>query len=135
MTTYESTKRYLNEQWLPKDREPSLFQQLPVFIAAGTAAERAFTFPEPLLRPFSTLTSSLRPTDPSVASGVGWTASDVLKSRLQSGKEGTRAIPLIRKIIREEGWLGLQRGYLISTLIFIPNVSFSSSLLSNEALY
>ncbi|BGP15411.1 hypothetical protein JCM10213_005089 [Rhodosporidiobolus nylandii] len=97
LTTYEASKRYFGEQWLPKDREATVWEQLPVFVAAGTASE--------------------------LASGAIWTPLDVLKSRLQKGNEGTSAIALTRKIVREEGWVGLQRGYWMGTLIFIPNVS------------
>ncbi|GAA5859702.1 hypothetical protein JCM8547_006991 [Rhodosporidiobolus lusitaniae] len=97
LQTYEASKRYFSDLWLPQDREAGILRQLPVFLAAGTAAE--------------------------LASGAIWTPLDVLKSRLQRGQEGTSAIALIRKIVREEGWLGLQRGYLVSTAIFIPNCS------------
>ncbi|GAA6035738.1 hypothetical protein JCM8097_005676 [Rhodosporidiobolus ruineniae] len=96
LTTYEASKRYFGEKWLPQDREASIWQQLPIFVAAGTAAE--------------------------LASGAIWTPLDVLKSRLQKGDEGTSALRLIRKIVREEGWVGLQRGYWISTAVFIPNI-------------
>ncbi|GAA5986042.1 hypothetical protein JCM11641_005536 [Rhodosporidiobolus odoratus] len=97
LTTYEASKRYFNERWLPRRREPTLWERLPVFVAAGTAAE--------------------------LASGAIWTPLDVLKSRLQKGDEGTSAVQLVRKIVREEGWKGLQRGYWVGTAIFIPNVS------------
>ncbi|GAA5906557.1 hypothetical protein JCM6882_004469 [Rhodosporidiobolus microsporus] len=97
LQTYESSKRFLGEQWLPQDREPSIWQQLPIFVASGTAAE--------------------------LTSGSIWTLSDVLKSRLQTGREGNSAVALIRKIVKEEGWLGLQRGYWMGTLVFIPNIS------------
>ncbi|GAA6007416.1 hypothetical protein JCM10207_006334 [Rhodosporidiobolus poonsookiae] len=97
LTTYEASKRYFSEKWLPQDREASLWQQLPVFVAAGTASE--------------------------FASGCIWTPLDVLKSRLQKGREGTSAIALMRKIVREEGWMGFQRGYWMGTAIFVPNIS------------
>ncbi|GAA5829818.1 hypothetical protein JCM11251_007893 [Rhodosporidiobolus azoricus] len=97
LTTYEASKRYLSERWLPQDREPTIWQQLPVFVASGTAAE--------------------------LTSGTLWTLSDVLKSRLQTGREGNSAVKLVRKIVREEGWLGLQRGYWMGTLVFVPNIS------------
>lgn len=56
---------------------------------------------------------------PAVASGAIWTPLDVLKSRLQTGREGTSAVALTKKIIREEGWMGLMRGYWVGTAIFM----------------
>ncbi|GAA5952536.1 hypothetical protein JCM8115_003629 [Rhodotorula mucilaginosa] len=97
LATYEASKRYFSEHFLPKDREIGILQQLPIFVAAGTAAE--------------------------LASGAIWTPLDVLKSRLQTGREGTSAVALTKKIIREEGWMGLMRGYWVGTAIFIPNIS------------
>ncbi|POY73744.1 hypothetical protein BMF94_3282 [Rhodotorula taiwanensis] len=97
LATYEASKRYFSEHFLPRDREVGILQQLPVFVAAGTAAE--------------------------LASGAIWTPLDVLKSRLQTGREGTSAIALTKKIVREEGWMGLMRGYWVGTAIFIPNIS------------
>ncbi|GJN89540.1 hypothetical protein Rhopal_002527-T1 [Rhodotorula paludigena] len=94
---YSASKRYFSEQWLPRDAEPTMLQQLPVFIAAGTAAE--------------------------FASGAIWTPLDVLKSRLQTGREGTSGIALTRKILREEGVRGLMKGYWLGNLIFVPNIS------------
>jgi len=38
---HTASKRYFGETWLPQDRAPTLLQQLPVFVAAGTAAECA----------------------------------------------------------------------------------------------
>jgi hypothetical protein len=35
-----ASKRYFSEHFLPKDREIGILQQLPIFVAAGTAAER-----------------------------------------------------------------------------------------------
>lgn len=58
-----------------------------------------------------------------VASGAIWTPLDVLKSRLQTGREGTSAVALTRKIIKNEGWMGLMRGYWMGTAIFVPNIS------------
>ncbi|BGP31400.1 hypothetical protein JCM10296v2_003164 [Rhodotorula toruloides] len=97
LATYEASKRYFSERFLPHDREASLLQQIPVFVAAGTAAE--------------------------FASGAIWTPLDVLKSRLQTGREGTSAVALTRKIIKNEGWMGLMRGYWMGTAIFVPNIS------------
>ncbi|GAA5994500.1 uncharacterized protein JCM10292_002100 [Rhodotorula paludigena] len=97
LATYEASKRYFSEQWLPRDAEPTMLQQLPVFIAAGTAAE--------------------------FASGAIWTPLDVLKSRLQTGREGTSGVALTRKILREEGVRGLMKGYWLGNLIFVPNIS------------
>ncbi|BGP54886.1 hypothetical protein JCM8202v2_002473 [Rhodotorula sphaerocarpa] len=97
LATYEASKRYFSEQFLPRDREIGILHQLPVFVAAGTAAE--------------------------LASGAIWTPLDVLKSRLQTGREGTSAIALTKRIIRDEGWMGLMRGYWVGTAIFIPNIS------------
>ncbi|BGO98744.1 SNc domain-containing protein [Rhodotorula toruloides] len=97
LATYEASKRYFSQKFLPQDREASLLQQIPVFVAAGTAAE--------------------------FASGAIWTPLDVLKSRLQTGREGTSAIALTRKIIKNEGWMGLMRGYWMGTAIFVPNIS------------
>lgn len=54
-----------------------------------------------------------------VASGAIWTPLDVLKSRLQTGREGTSAIALTKRIIRDEGWMGLMRGYWVGTAIFM----------------
>ncbi|GAA5986863.1 hypothetical protein JCM10908_000929 [Rhodotorula pacifica] len=97
LATYEASKRYFSEHFLPKDRDIGILQQLPIFVAAGTAAE--------------------------LASGAIWTPLDVLKSRLQTGREGTSAVALTKKIIHEEGWMGLMRGYWVGTAIFIPNIS------------
>ncbi|GAA5864473.1 hypothetical protein JCM1840_000512 [Sporobolomyces johnsonii] len=97
MMTYESSKRYFAEQFVSKEEAPSLLQQLPIFVASGTAAE--------------------------LASGMIWTPLDVLKSRLQKGGEGTSAIALMRKIVREEGPKGLFRGYWLGNVLFIPNIS------------
>ncbi|KAJ8294702.1 putative mitochondrial carrier C4G8.08 [Rhodotorula toruloides] len=97
LATYEASKRYFSEKFLPQDREASLLQQIPVFVAAGTAAE--------------------------FASGAIWAPLDVLKSRLQTGREGTSAVALTRKIIKNEGWMGLMRGYWMGTAIFVPNIS------------
>ncbi|BGP47427.1 hypothetical protein JCM10450v2_003279 [Rhodotorula kratochvilovae] len=97
LATYEASKRYFSENWLPRHEQPTLLQQLPVFVAAGTAAE--------------------------FASGAIWTPLDVLKSRLQTGREGTSAIALTRKILHEEGAIGLMKGYWLGTFIFVPNIS------------
>jgi len=58
-----------------------------------------------------------------VASGAIWTPLDVLKSRLQKGNEGTSAIALSRKIIKEEGVKGLFRGYMLGNFLYVPNIS------------
>ncbi|GAA5838897.1 hypothetical protein JCM5353_001066 [Sporobolomyces roseus] len=97
MLTYESTKRYIAENFISKHEKPTLLQQLPIFVAAGTAAE--------------------------LASGAIWTPLDVLKSRLQKGNEGTSAIALSRKIIKEEGVKGLFRGYMLGNFLYVPNIS------------
>ncbi|GAA6063734.1 hypothetical protein JCM10212_000773 [Sporobolomyces blumeae] len=93
MLSYETTKRYIAENFVSKHEQPSLLQQLPIFVAAGTAAE--------------------------LASGAIWTPLDVLKSRLQTGKEGTSAIALSRKIIKEEGVKGLFRGYVLGNFLYV----------------
>lgn len=54
-----------------------------------------------------------------VASGAIWTPLDVLKSRLQTGREGTSAVALTRKILHEEGAIGLMKGYWLGTAIFV----------------
>ncbi|GAA5839394.1 hypothetical protein JCM3766R1_004822 [Sporobolomyces carnicolor] len=98
MLTYETTKRYIAENFISKHEKPTLLQQLPIFVAAGTAAE--------------------------LASGAIWTPLDVLKSRLQKGNEGTTsALTLSRKIIREEGVKGLFRGYMLGNFLYVPNIS------------
>ncbi|GAA5963811.1 hypothetical protein JCM3765_004025 [Sporobolomyces pararoseus] len=98
MTTYEATKRYIAENFVSKHEKPTLLQQLPIFVAAGTAAE--------------------------LASGAIWTPLDVLKSRLQKGQEGTTsALVLSRKIIKEEGIKGLFRGYMLGNFLYVPNIS------------
>ncbi|GAA5933684.1 hypothetical protein JCM3775_003771 [Rhodotorula graminis] len=97
LSVYEASKRYFSETWLPQDSAPGLLQQLPVFVAAGTAAE--------------------------FASGAIWTPLDVLKSRLQTGREGTSAVALTRKILHEEGAIGLMKGYWLGTAIFVPNIA------------
>ncbi|GAA5893278.1 hypothetical protein JCM8208_004396 [Rhodotorula glutinis] len=97
LSVYEASKRYFSETWLPQDKAPGLLQQLPVFVAAGTAAE--------------------------FASGAIWTPLDVLKSRLQTGREGTSAVALTRKILHEEGAIGLMKGYWLGTAIFVPNIA------------
>ncbi|GAA5882268.1 hypothetical protein JCM16303_002312 [Sporobolomyces ruberrimus] len=97
MLTYETTKRYIAENFVSKHEKPTLLQQLPIFVAAGTAAE--------------------------LASGAIWTPLDVLKSRLQKGNEGTSAIALSRKIIAEEGVKGLFRGYMLGNFLYVPNIS------------
>lgn len=49
---------------------------------------------------------------------------DVLKQRLQTGKETTKSAPtLIRRIWREEGHRGVWRGYFFSLASFGPYVS------------
>ena len=49
---------------------------------------------------------------------------DVLKQRLQTGKESTKSSPeLIRKIWKEEGYRGVWRGYFFSLAQFGPYVS------------
>ena len=35
-----ATKRYIAENFISKHEKPTLLQQLPIFVAAGTAAER-----------------------------------------------------------------------------------------------
>ncbi|GAA5927359.1 uncharacterized protein JCM15063_005873 [Sporobolomyces koalae] len=97
MLTYETTKRYIAENFISKHEKPTLLQQLPIFVAAGTAAE--------------------------LASGAIWTPLDVLKSRLQKGNEGTSAIALSRKIVQEEGIKGLFRGYMLGNFLYVPNIS------------
>ncbi|GAA6024695.1 hypothetical protein JCM11491_003618 [Sporobolomyces phaffii] len=98
MLTYETSKRYIAENFVSKHEKPSLLQQLPIFVAAGTAAE--------------------------LASGMIWTPLDVLKSRLQKGNEGTTsALVLSRKIIQTEGVKGLFRGYMLGNFLYVPNIA------------
>lgn len=62
---------------------------------------------------------------------------DVLKQRLQSGKESTKsAASLIKTIWKEEGHRGLWRGYLFSLVQFGPYVTIywvSAAVLSLPA--
>ncbi|KAL8290560.1 hypothetical protein RQP46_002818 [Phenoliferia psychrophenolica] len=98
LTSYEGSKRWLAHHLLPKDRKPTLLQQMPIFILAGGVAE--------------------------IASGAFWTPLEVLKSRLQKGGEGTTSgTKLLGKIWREEGYRGVWRGYWVSMAIFIPSIS------------
>jgi len=39
-STLTATKRYIAENFISKHEKPTLLQQLPIFVAAGTAAER-----------------------------------------------------------------------------------------------
>ena len=67
-----------------------------------------------------------------VASGAIWTPLDVLKSRLQTGREGTSAVALTRKILHEEGAIGLMKGYWLGTAIFVcVSASLSRALSSS----
>jgi hypothetical protein len=55
-----------------------------------------------------------------------WTPLDVLKSRLQTGREGTSAVALTKKIIRDEGWTQYPRIKPIqpsSRMIFFVNAT------------
>ncbi|ORY78880.1 mitochondrial carrier domain-containing protein [Leucosporidium creatinivorum] len=102
LTSYEASKRYFGERFLPKDNKPTLVQQLPVFVMAGMTAE--------------------------FLSGAIWTPMDVMKARLQKGNEGTSATKLLKKIWREEGYKGVWRGYWLSNLVFVPYISLYWSL-------
>nr|CRX78999.1 hypothetical protein ls5930a1_00070 [Leucosporidium scottii] len=102
LTSYEASKRYFGERFLPRDVKPTLVQQLPVFVMAGMTAE--------------------------FLSGAIWTPMDVMKARLQKGNEGTSATKLLKKIWREEGYKGVWRGYWLSNLVFVPYISLYWSL-------
>ncbi|KAM0746545.1 mitochondrial carrier [Meredithblackwellia eburnea MCA 4105] len=97
LTSYEASKRFFGKHLLPESKTPTLMQQIPVFLLAGTAAE--------------------------ITSGLFWTPLEVLKSRLQKGEKETSTVKLLAKIWREEGYRGVWRGYWVSMAIYIPSVS------------
>ncbi|KAM0789031.1 hypothetical protein ACM66B_003097 [Microbotryomycetes sp. NB124-2] len=96
LMSYEVSKRYFGDKLLPAGSNPTILQQLPVFMLSGLAAE--------------------------LVSGGIWTPMDVLKSRLQHGAEGTSAIKLVGKILRQEGIKGLYKGYWLGNAIFVPQI-------------
>lgn len=61
---------------------------------------------------------------------------DVLKQRLQTGKESTKSAPiLIKKIWKEEGYRGVWRGYFFSLAQFGPyGESETSEFWSSEII-
>lgn len=65
------SKRYLAHHLLPKDRKPTLLQQVPIFILAGGAAESESSAVN------LTRHNRLTPLLSSVASGAFWTPLDV----------------------------------------------------------
>lgn len=65
-----------------------------------------------------------------VASGAIWTPMDVLKQRLQTGRESTKSAPvLIKRIWKEEGYRGVWRGYFFSLAQFGPYGKSSGNIL------
>ncbi|KAK9896895.1 mitochondrial carrier [Cystobasidium minutum MCA 4210] len=101
LTAYEACKSKLAKYLIPESSDgkpPSLLAQAPLIVTAALGAE--------------------------VASGAIWTPMDVLKQRLQTGKESTKSAPvLIKRIWKEEGYRGVWRGYFFSLAQFGPYVS------------
>ncbi|KAK4057798.1 hypothetical protein OIO90_001017 [Microbotryomycetes sp. JL221] len=96
LMSYEVSKRYFGDKLLPREGNATILQQLPVFMLSGLAAE--------------------------LVSGGIWTPMDVLKSRLQHGSEGTSAMKLVGKILKEEGLKGFYKGYWLGNAIFVPQI-------------
>jgi len=100
LTSYEACKSGFSKYLLkptPDGKPPTLPAQLPLIASAALAAE--------------------------LASGLIWTPMDVLKQRLQTGRESTKSAPtLIKRIWKEEGYRGVWRGYFFSLAQFSPYV-------------
>ncbi|GAA96183.1 uncharacterized protein L969DRAFT_84047 [Mixia osmundae IAM 14324] len=94
LSVFEGSKSLIMRKVNPDD---SLIHQLPIFVTAAIMAQ--------------------------LSSAVIWTPLDVLKSRLQAGRDGTSALNLLVKIYKTEKLRGFYRGYLMSTALFGPQLS------------